>query len=269
MRSGVAPVGFLSLAVAAFLVAGYLLLPACALAHFGGVWDPSCPSEPDPSRDAERAALLRESEETQRRIAQLEMRLAAQLCEGEHPDVPIVPDGRDGRDRAELLPPPGEDDRSPDSFADALPEAPRPPDVDEPVPDTEEDREAMPDAPRDLADLEGCWDLESELEFRLRGAEGGTQPFPEWSLCFEEGSGGNGTQVMRSAEGMLCEGAIRGAFDATGALVLTEDGDLLCADGTEIFQRVTTCAMGDGGLAVCESVQPRTGGRGNFTLRRN
>lgn len=287
MNSRAVPVVLLALALAAFLLAGFLLLPACALAHFGGVWNAGCPSERDVSRDAERLALLAQSEEIQRRIDLLEARLTAQTCEGEHPDILIDPDrppGAADRDRTDL-------DRLPDRFggtdpdtpfpdrsAEIDPDAPLPPDADDlpaedadPMDDVpgDEGAETPPDAPRDLADLEGCWGLESELEFRMNGGDGGTQPVPEWNVCFEEGSEGNGTQVMRSDDGMSCEGPITGAFNAEGALVLTEEDDLVCNDGTEIFQRVTTCAVDESGVAACESVQPSTGGRGDFTLRRN
>lgn len=290
LNTKAASVGLLAFSVAIFLFAGYLLLPACALAHIGGRWDVGCPAERERPGDAERAALLREGEDIQRRIDALEAELATRTCEGEHPQVEIEREGTGG-DRTELpiprdgrsggIAPAGRDGRDLDRFADTGPDLPSVPDTADPYaterkPDEPgtagpeaEGSEALPDAPRDIADLEGCWELESELEFRLRGGEGGTQPFPEWTVCFEKGAGGNGTQVMRSDDGMLCEGPIEGAFDAEGALVLTEEDDLVCSDGTEIFQRVTTCALNTRGVAVCESVQPSTGGRGNFTLKRN
>lgn len=275
------------------MVAGYLLIPACALAHFGGIWDAGCPSEEELSDDAERLALERENESIQRRIDILEARLAAQRCEGEHPEIviePELPPAPVERDRTERVPDsdvdPGIedlelDDDLPERLAEEDTEDARPPEEDllpddddtgpDDLGDEDGDRDAdeEPDAPRDLADLEGCWNLESELEFEMRGGDGGTQPFPEWNVCFDEGSDGNGTQVMRSDDGMLCEGPIQGAFADDGALVLSEDGDLVCNDGTEIFQRTTTCKVDEGGVAVCESVQPGTGGRGSFTLKRN
>jgi hypothetical protein len=252
------------------------LIPACALSHFGGIWNVGCPTESDLARSAERQALAAENDEIQRRIDLLQAQIATRACEGEHPE--ILPEPRAApadrlRDRTDLTPLPDSDrrpdgiddtDTFPERFADGSPL----PDPDT-LPDGAPEADAAPDTPRDVADLDGCWSLESELEFRMRGGDGGTQPFPEWNVCFKPGSGGNGTQVMRSDDGMVCEGPIQGAFTDEGALVLNEEGDLVCNDGTEIFQRVTTCAVDDSGEAVCESVQPRTGGRGSFTLKRN
>lgn len=263
------------------MIAGYLLTPACAIAHFGGIWDVGCPVEEDKGPDPERIALERENQDIQRRIDVLEAQLAVTRCEGEHEGAlregSLLPEDRT-RDRSVPVPP-ADDARRTDDLGEegdlprpSVPEEEDMPDEEAevappPEPPVETPPEEEPEAPRDLADLEGCWSLESELEFRL--GDGDTQPFPEWNVCFEEGSDGAGTQVMRSDDGMLCEGPIQGAFNADGALVMTEEGDLVCNDGTEIFQRVTTCSVDDRGLAVCESVQPRTGGRGSFNLKRN
>lgn len=268
----------LIVAFIAFSIAGLLLIPACAIAHFTGSWDVGCSTTLDDVEE-ERARLEARARDLQIRIDGLEARLAAQRCTADQPLV--LPDAlRD--ERGDLLTPPDERgdglfDRADDpARRDALlePDTPLPdgdalPDTEDALRDLDADEVAPEsDMPRDMASLDGCWSLESDLEIRTIGS-GDTRPLPEWDVCFEEGDGGAGTQVMRSDDGMLCEGAIQGSFNDEGALVLEEDEDLVCNDGTEIFKRTTTCSVGEDGLATCEAVQPRTGGRGTFALRRN
>ncbi|MCV6584876.1 MAG: hypothetical protein OIF47_05035 [Marinibacterium sp.] len=251
---------FFLIAIIAFLVSAYLLIPACALAHFTGIWDAGC-ERSDESAD-EQARLAARTAELQTRIRNLEQQLALIECTASRPVViedPLPPADRlpDGR---------GTDDGVDHGDDHGAVDPPLDRDLD-PDPDPDADFADDGPFPGDTASLEGCWALESDFE--IRSVESGDAlPFPEWTVCFPPGSDGMGTQVMRSDDGALCEGDIRGAFDSDGALVLEEDEDLVCSDGTQIFRRVTTCAVGEDGLATCEAVQPRTGGRGTFALKR-
>lgn len=117
---------------------------------------------------------------------------------------------------------------------------------------------------RDLGYLRGCWDLDST--YRTRDVDtGAIRSYSQWQMCFD--TQGNGTQVMRSGDGIVCEGAVKAGF-VNEELGFTEPGNMMCSDGGYIHQRQIGCTRADGGTAMCSTVQPETGGEGNAGFRR-
>ena len=126
------------------------------------------------------------------------------------------------------------------------------------------DREAWNE--RDLGAMEGCWALDSEYVIRDRNT-GAPSPQQEWRVCFD--AEGRGTQIMKSEDGVRCDGTMTGTFDAQGRLVMREPGNLQCSGGVFIYERETTCTLNEQGEAVCESRQPETGGAGTVRLKKD
>lgn len=119
-------------------------------------------------------------------------------------------------------------------------------------------------ANRDLSMLIGCWDLETT--YRTRDVDTGEiRTYDQWQMCFD--ALGNGTQTMRSTDGVLCEGTVRAEFDDAG-LSLIEPGNLACAGGGYIHQRNISCVPVEGGRAICSTLQPETGGEADVGFER-
>lgn len=111
-------------------------------------------------------------------------------------------------------------------------------------------------AERDLAMLYGCWNLDTT--YRTRDVDTGTiRTYNQWQMCFD--TRGNGTQTMRSTDGVVCEGDVTAQFAGQG-LNLVEPGNLSCADGGYIHQRQIACVPAAGGRASCDTLQPETNG---------
>ncbi|GGH21337.1 hypothetical protein SAMN05444007_102439 [Cribrihabitans marinus] len=117
----------------------------------------------------------------------------------------------------------------------------------------------------DISVMEGCWQLSSNYAVREINT-GEITHFRNWRICFD--ADGNGTQVMRSTNGVRCEGGISGRMPGNGRLSMREPGNLRCDNGSSIFRRDITCRIGDDGLARCDTYQPETNGRSSATLRR-
>lgn len=117
---------------------------------------------------------------------------------------------------------------------------------------------------RDLAMLFGCWDLDTT--YRTRDVDSGEiRTYSEWQMCFD--AAGNGTQTMRSNDGILCEGTVRAEFAQSG-LSLVEPGNLACDNGGYIHQRQIICVPADTGGASCDTLQPETNGKATVAFGR-
>lgn len=217
--------------------AGHAALQACTLnAPFLARWLPqNCRGE------AEQAALLRlsalraEHATLLRDIREKENELGKIQCVADHPEPPPI-----------VLPAP-------------TPEPPPPPPRDE----TTIDEDAWRN--RDLAVLDGCWELETNM--RVTNIQTGkVSHYTEWTMCFD--ANGAGTQNMSATNGATCNGTVSGRFLDDGQLRIDEPGDLPCSDGMDILRRVGTCTLSGDGTARCNLYQPERGGRDTVRLRR-
>ncbi|MEP3052870.1 hypothetical protein [Ascidiaceihabitans sp.] len=109
---------------------------------------------------------------------------------------------------------------------------------------------------QDLEMLYGCWALDTT--YRTRDVDTGEiRSYAQWQMCFD--AHGNGTQTMQSNDGVTCEGTVRAEFSG-GSLQFIEPGNLACGDTGYIHKRQITCTQ-DGAGAICETLQPETGGK--------
>lgn len=116
----------------------------------------------------------------------------------------------------------------------------------------------------DLSMLYGCWDLDTT--YRTRDIDTGSiRTYDQWQMCFDEA--GNGTEIMRATDGMVCEGPVTARF-AGGGLSLIEPGNLPCADGGYIHHRDIACVPAPGGRASCDTLQPETNGKATVMFER-
>lgn len=116
----------------------------------------------------------------------------------------------------------------------------------------------------DLEMLYGCWSLDTT--YRTRDVDSGEiRTYRDWQMCFD--TNGNGKQVMRSNDGITCEGPVQAQF-AQGQLNLIEPGNLACQDNGYIHQRQISCALAENGKASCETLQPETGGEATVGFER-
>lgn len=117
----------------------------------------------------------------------------------------------------------------------------------------------------DISFLNDCWTLEgSELTFR--NVDTGTiSKSDAMKVCFDANGSGS---VQMSLEGSQCRGNVDASFDEHGALVLTDNADIKCTDGSVIFKSITTCNIDDQSVARCKSYQPSSGGVSEFILVR-
>lgn len=117
---------------------------------------------------------------------------------------------------------------------------------------------------RDLSMLYGCWSLDST--YRTRDVDSGEiRTYDQWQMCFD--TKGEGTEVMRSTDGMVCEGSVKARFSGDG-LGLIEPGNLACADGGYIHRRDINCVLATGGKASCATFQPETNGEATVGFER-
>lgn len=116
----------------------------------------------------------------------------------------------------------------------------------------------------DLTTLYGCWDLDTT--YRTRDIDSGAiRTYSDWKMCFD--GRGNGKQLMRSDDGITCEGPVTAQYGG-GGLSLVEPGNLACQDGGYIHQRQIACKLGANGKAICDTKQPETGGEASVGFDR-
>lgn len=163
------------------------------------------------------------------RVGLLESRIGALQCEADPPEPPPPP------------PPPPAKPETPSGLA--------------------------PDAfdNTDISVMEGCWELSSNYSVRDINT-GRITRFRYWRICFD--ANGNGTEQMRSTDGVRCDGTLKGRMRGNGTLTMREPGNLQCDNGSSIFRRDVTCKLDSRGNANCDTHQPETNGRGAATLRR-
>ena len=101
---------------------------------------------------------------------------------------------------------------------------------------------------RDLAALEGCWNLASD--YRITNPDtreaSGTE---SWQMCFDDG--GRGTQTLEFENGVRCEGRVQAQFEPDGSLRIIDLGNVPCDNGLAIVQRVIECARQPDGSVDC------------------
>jgi hypothetical protein len=123
-------------------------------------------------------------------------------------------------------------------------------------------------AARDLRMFYGCWALDST--YRTRDVDSGAiRTYSGWQMCFD--AEGRGTQSMRSADGITCEGPVTAGYAGQGegqGLSIREGGNLACSDGGFIHERQITCTAAPRGRATCATLQPETGGAADVGFQR-
>jgi hypothetical protein len=118
-------------------------------------------------------------------------------------------------------------------------------------------------AARDPGALYGCWALDST--YATRDVETDEViTYGTWQMCFD--GQGQGQQVMRGSDGTDCTGPLSAAFAGDGRLMVTEAGDLACADGGFIHRRDIACALGADLRLDCATLQPETGGEAGIGM---
>ena len=222
-------------------VAALLLVPACALGTpFRLAFLDFCVSaeELDSRRQAE---LLHDANgDLLREIERLERELAAQQCVAQYPDPePVLPP---------VTPAPEPEPTPPPAQAEA--------------PEIDQDAWRR----RDLAALDGCWELDSDYSVRNRRT-GAVTHFNQWRMCFSES--GEGTEQMLATNGVRCNGPVTGRFNNSGRLVISEPGNLPCSNDTYIYKRRLSCALDASGRASCSVRQPEIGTDSTVRLRRS
>ncbi|MCV6592374.1 MAG: hypothetical protein OIF48_05435 [Silicimonas sp.] len=203
-----------------------ILLPAC------GVWNrvaPSwfawCPINAQAQVETRLAALEVEALDLRTRIAARERELALMQCTPKPPVIELPP-----------LKDPG------------------PPPI---------DREAWTE--RDIASLEGCWELDSNFSTTHRDT-GEQSTYKTWRICFD--TQGNGEEEMRADNGNTCSGIVRSQFNARGVLEIEEPANLRCSDGGFIYRLSSRCTLKGDGTAACEVSQPEVGRSAILNFRR-
>ncbi len=215
---------------------GYLVLQACAVVlPFGWQLPGAC-------RDAgvlsELETLDGDNEALRREILMLERRLGAVQCEADYSGIESVPE----------LP----------ASVEPQIEATRPS-----QPEDEIDADAWEAG--DVGLLEGCWELDSDI--RVQDVDTGTYThFNQWNMCFD--ASGQGRETMQATNGTSCEGTVSGQFRTTGRLAISEPGNLMCSDGSYIYQRDLDCSLSADGLASCAVRQPELQRNSTVRLRR-
>ena len=144
---------------------------------------------------------------------------------------------------------------------------PPPPPPPPPPPKPKSPSGLAPDAfdNKDISVMEGCWQLSSNYAVREINT-GEITRFKYWRICFDRN--GNGTEIMRSTNGVRCEGRLKGRMPGNGKLTMREPGNLQCDNDSSIFRRDITCTLDDRGTAQCNTYQPETQGSSAATLRR-
>ncbi len=209
----------------------WLLLQSCAVRiPFTQRILSVCETDQDRQTRADLAVVNRANQALSTRVGYLESRLGRLICKGDPPPLPPPPP-----------PPPPPKPKTPSGLA----------------PDAFNDR--------DISVMEGCWQLSSNYAVREINT-GQITRFKYWRICFD--SNGNGTEVMRSTNGVRCKGRLKGKMPGNGKLTMREPGNLQCDNDSSIFRRDITCTLDGAGKAQCDTYQPETKGRSAATLRR-
>ncbi|MCF6231884.1 MAG: hypothetical protein L3J36_02090 [Rhodobacteraceae bacterium] len=150
-----------------------------------------------------------------------------------------------------------------DVICEAEPPPPPPPPPPEPETPSGLDPEAFDEA--DISVMEGCWELSSNYSVRHVRTNKITR-FKYWRICFD--ANGQGSEIMRSTDGIVCKGNLSGKLPGNGKLTMREPGNLQCDNDSYIYRRDITCTLDQDGSAKCKTYQPETQGRDTVTLRR-
>ena len=227
--------------------AAVLLLRACGIrVPFTSYVISICADDRTQHTAAQLAVLEEERDALRRDVSQMERALAMTQCEAASP--PRKPDSPN------LLPPPEPEPERDQASQPDLPSDPQ-----------SLDRETFEN--RDVAVLEGCWDLDSSYSGR-NIATGQITDYNRWLMCFD--ASGRGTQTMQGTDGSTCQGPTEGRFDDQGRLIIDDGTPLPCSNGARFFRRVITCQLDGMGRAACMSEQPfdARGGSSPVGLRR-
>ncbi|MEM9552102.1 MAG: hypothetical protein AAGA05_13065 [Pseudomonadota bacterium] len=112
--------------------------------------------------------------------------------------------------------------------------------------------------------LYGCWDV--SLDYQTRNVDtDAVASYTEWQMCFD--AKGDGRQIMRDADGVVCEGPVTATYADSG-LTLIETDNLPCGDGGYIHRREISCQLAANGAALCSTLQPETGGQADVGFAR-
>lgn len=225
-----------ALFVAALLtLIGYLLLPACGLGGWFGLFRvQACPqaewTETAPTNQADTRQVVLEE-----RIAELQRQLDEISCLPATETVQLEP---------EAIEPP----------------APRPDLMEADPPDIDEAK--WRDEEIDL--LEGCWNLDSDYSVRdvVTGVVSGVA---EWHMCFDDQGVGRQSMILES--GVQCASGVSARFQSE-KLILMDSTDVDCDDRSYIHQRETTCEPAPDGTADCTSLSLERQVRARVRLRR-
>ena len=115
-----------------------------------------------------------------------------------------------------------------------------------------------------LPNLYGCWDV--SLDYQTRDVDtDAVLGYSEWQICFD--AKGNGQEIMRDLDGIVCKGPVSARFEDAG-LALLEPDNLACGDGGYIHRREIRCLLAEGGVAGCSTLQPETGGAADVVISR-
>lgn len=231
------------LALGFVVVSSWLLIPACSILPAAvASYLNFCPNTGDLEV---RRALIVVADDNQRlaaEVARLERELGATQCTAvyEEPEPPVAPP---------VTPP-------------------APPPVAEPDPEViDRDRWGQ----RDLALLEGCWELDSNYRTTNVRTRVVTD-YNDWRICFQPGGAGRqrmvGVANTRPPRTVVCEDSLNAAFNDAGNLVISEPRNLQCNDRSFIYRREITCRLDSAGRARCDSLQPELGRRSPVGLRR-
>ncbi|MFV0514493.1 MAG: hypothetical protein ACK5MY_12835 [Jhaorihella sp.] len=145
------------------------------------------------------------------------------------------------------------------------PPPPAPPPERPPVPETPSGLDPGAFDESDISVMAGCWLLSSDYAVREINT-GEITRFRYWRICFDKN--GNGTETMRSTNGVVCTGTLTGRMPGNGRLTMREPSNLQCDNRSSIFRRDITCRLDARGNAQCDTYQPETNGRSAATLRR-
>lgn len=141
---------------------------------------------------------------------------------------------------------------------------PPPPPEKKPTPPPPPPKETIEDVikDKDVAKLEGCWQLESDYTLYEDGDAKRPMPVNDWKMCFD--AKGNGDQTVRFKRGEVCEGGVKASFDAAGKLAILDQGAVPCRrngrKSLSITQRRTVCDVADQNRASCQSLSLNKGG---------
>ena len=148
----------------------------------------------------------------------------------------------------------------PEDNAVQPPEPPMPEEVanlppeDQAVPDPNAEDEQIGEEDwdeQDISLLDGCWDLATNYSI-TRTDTGEVFNTENWQMCFDEN--GYGTQRLAFDEGgLVCEGDVRAQFGQNGQLIVVDQGNVPCNNGTAIDRRILNCQRLPDGTAACET----------------